>query len=49
MKKHFLVLTILILSSSAVADRLVRLHDVSAESAVRLMEDGYDVANVDIN
>ncbi|MCD4774508.1 MAG: T9SS type A sorting domain-containing protein [Candidatus Aegiribacteria sp.] len=48
MKKYFLVLTILISLSSAAADRLVRLYDVSSDFAMELFENGYDVANVDI-
>ena len=43
-----MILVILILSSSAAADRLVRLYDVSRGSAMKLIEDGYDVTNVDI-
>jgi hypothetical protein len=48
MKKYFLVFVIVALSSSAEADRLVRLYDVSRGFAMKLIEDGYDVANVDI-
>jgi len=48
MKKYCLLALILLLSSSVLADRLVRLHDVTRSSVMVLIEDGYDVTNVDI-
>ena len=48
MKYLFLALAILAFSSVVSADRLVRLYDVSPGSVTDMIEDGYDVANVDM-
>ncbi len=48
MGKYFAIFLLLVVASSCLADRLVRLYDVSRGSVVNLIKDGYDVANVDI-
>ena len=48
MKYLFLVITILVFTSVLSADRLVRLYDVSPGSATDLIEEGYDVTNIDM-
>ncbi len=47
MKYAIVLLTLAALFTAVSADRLVRLHDVNAGFALELMEQGYDVANVD--
>lgn len=47
MKNAILVIVLAAFMTTAFAHRLVRLHDVSGEYALQLIEEGYDVANVD--
>ena len=48
MKYLFFSLAILAFSSIVSADRLVRLYDVSPGSVTDMIENGYDVANIDM-
>jgi len=48
MKYLFITLAILAFASVVSADRLVRLYDVSPGSVTEMIEEGYDVANVDM-
>ncbi|MCD4701336.1 MAG: T9SS type A sorting domain-containing protein [Candidatus Aegiribacteria sp.] len=48
MKYLFFTITILVFASSVSADRLVRLYDVSQSSVMDMIEEGYDVASVDM-
>ncbi|MEN8207727.1 MAG: M14 family metallopeptidase, partial [Candidatus Fermentibacteria bacterium] len=48
MKYLFTVLIILVFASIVSAGRLVRLYDVSPGSVTNMIEEGYDVANVDM-
>ena len=48
MKYMFLALTILVTASVVSADRLVRLYDVSQGSVMNMIEEGYDITNIDM-
>ncbi|MCK4671978.1 MAG: immune inhibitor A, partial [Candidatus Aegiribacteria sp.] len=48
MKVLITLISIIIFVSAVSADRLVRVHDVTAGTVQQLLADGYDVANVDI-
>ncbi len=48
MKYVFITLAILAFASVVSADRLVRLYDVSPGSVTEMIEEGYDVANIDM-
>jgi hypothetical protein len=48
MKYLFMALTILVFAPVVSADRLVRLYDVSPGSVTDMIEEGYDVTNIDM-
>ncbi len=48
MKYLFLAGSLFLFSSDVTAGRLVRLYDVSHSSVISMIEEGYDVTNVDI-